>query len=185
VKCVHVIGRKNCGKTTLIIELVQHLTSRGWRVGTIKHTHHQHELDVPGKDSHKHRLAGAAVVGILSPDMSAVFWPPAAREDGNDRYEKMSPLFDKCDLILVEGDTQALAPKVEVWRAAASGLPYAIDDPSIRALITDDRIDARLPVWRRSDIGELASGVLKLVDLGGHDPVRKPMRWPAATLRAG
>ena len=60
------IGRKNSGKTTLVSELVTEFTARGYRVGTIKHTHHQHELDVPGKDSYRHREAGAAIVGIIS-----------------------------------------------------------------------------------------------------------------------
>ena len=59
---LHIIGGKNHGKTTLIVELVQELTKRNLRVGTIKHTHHRHELDVPGKDSYRHRLAGAEVV---------------------------------------------------------------------------------------------------------------------------
>ena len=56
---IHIIGRKNSGKTTLVVELVQQLSAMGKRVATIKHTHHRHELDVPGKDSYRHREAGA------------------------------------------------------------------------------------------------------------------------------
>ena len=59
---LHVLGRKNHGKTTLVAELVAELTRRGWRIGTIKHTHHHHELDTPGKDSWMHRQAGAREV---------------------------------------------------------------------------------------------------------------------------
>ncbi len=51
---IHIVGRKNSGKTTLIVELVSHLTNLDYRVGTIKHTHHHHELDTPGKDSFRH-----------------------------------------------------------------------------------------------------------------------------------
>jgi molybdopterin-guanine dinucleotide biosynthesis protein MobB len=60
VKRLHIIGGKNHGKTMLVVELVQEFARRGIPVGTIKHTHHHHEVDVPGKDSHRHRLAGAA-----------------------------------------------------------------------------------------------------------------------------
>jgi molybdopterin-guanine dinucleotide biosynthesis protein MobB len=74
MKRLHVIGGKNHGKTTLVVELVKEFSRRGISVGTIKHTHHQHELDVPGKDSYRHRMAGAAAVGILSPSMSALFF---------------------------------------------------------------------------------------------------------------
>jgi len=177
VQRVHVIGRKNSGKTTLIVELVEHLTSQGWRVGTIKHTHHSHELDVPGKDSHQHRTAGAAVVGILASGMSAIFWPLPPHKDSEERYDEMSPLFSECDLVLVEGDTMVRAPKVEVWRAAASATPLAIDDSSIHALITDDWVDATLPVWRRSDVAELASRLLVL-GFGGRGSARTTVSQP-------
>ena len=72
---IHIVGRRNSGKTTLVCELVAALTKRGYRVATIKHTHHHHELDTPGKDSWHHREAGAAAVGILSPRMTAMFFP--------------------------------------------------------------------------------------------------------------
>ncbi len=72
---LHIIGRKNAGKTTLVVELIERLTGRGLVVGSIKHTHHRHELDVPGKDSYRHREAGAAPVAIVSPGMTAVFRP--------------------------------------------------------------------------------------------------------------
>ena len=71
MKRLHIVGRKNSGKTTLIVDLVRHLTALGHRVGTIKQTHHQHELDTPGNDSHRHRQAGAAAVGIVSPALHA------------------------------------------------------------------------------------------------------------------
>ena len=67
---IHVVGRKNSGKTTLVVELVRHFTAAGLRVGTVKHTSHSHELDTPGKDSYQHRHAGAAVVGIFPRDIA-------------------------------------------------------------------------------------------------------------------
>ena len=116
MKRVHVIGRKNSGKTSLIVHLVEYLNSQGVRVGTIKHTHHQHELDTPGKDSHRHRQAGAGAVGILSPAVSAVFLP-AQEPDDLFRYQQIAPLFSDCSLVLVEGHSATSGPRVEVWRA--------------------------------------------------------------------
>ena len=101
-------GRKNSGKTTLVAELVSEFPSRGLKVGTIKHPHHQHELDSPGKDSHRHREAGASVVGILSKSMSAAFWPTHGQESDSDpesRYSSFAPTFADCDIIHVGGDT--------------------------------------------------------------------------------
>ncbi|HJN10559.1 MAG: molybdopterin-guanine dinucleotide biosynthesis protein B [Pirellulaceae bacterium] len=165
MKRVHIVGRKNSGKTTLIVDLVQHLTARGCRVGTIKHTHHHHELDTSGKDSHRHREAGAAVVGILSPDMSAVFRPRQAdASDTASRYANMAPLFAGCDVVLVEGNLQTTSPKIEVWRAATETSPLAGEDTSIAAVITDDTINVQAPVWKRSEIATVATHLLTMLD---------------------
>lgn len=166
---IHIIGRKNSGKTTLIVELVQQLSALGLRVATIKHTHHRHELDVPGKDSYRHREAGAAAVGILSPAMNAVFWP-ASRDDGphahQDRYHVFAALFADCDIVLVEGDSRTTALKVEVWREETATPPMASEDPSIHALVTDSVIDLPLPTWPRRDVEGLAR---RIVDLARGD----------------
>lgn len=166
---VHVLGRKNHGKTTLIVELVVELTRRGLRVGTLKHTHHAHELDTPGKDSHRHRAAGATTVGILSRGMNAVFWPP--REDQANRYASFAPMFADCDIVLVEGDTQAVAPKVEVWRAAVEGAPLAAADPSIAAIITDDAAPTETPAIPRRDIAAIANQVEALTKKQTSNPI--------------
>ncbi len=162
LKRIHIVGQKNSGKTTLIADLVGYLTSRGHRVGTIKHTHHQHELDTPGKDSHRHREAGAAVVGILSPAMSAVFRPTDPAKPASDaRYAEMAPLFSQCEMVLVEGNLQTSGLKIEVWRAAASEQPIATQDASIAAVVTDDRVEVPVPVWQRNDIASLAERLLR------------------------
>jgi molybdopterin-guanine dinucleotide biosynthesis protein B len=159
---IHVIGRKNHGKTQLVVELVEELSRRGLRVGTIKHTHHHHELDTPGKDSHRHRAAGAAAVGILSPAMSAVFLPAQQPQDGEDRYRAFAALFAACDLVIVEGDSQTAAPKIEVWRAAAGGQPLALHDHSILAVVTDDPLPLEPAAVRlRSDVPGLATWLLQ------------------------
>ncbi len=167
MKRVHIIGRKNSGKTTLIVELVRHLTAQGLRVGAIKHTHHAHELDTPGKDSHRHREAGSAVVGILSREMSAVFRPADAHAVGDaSRYAAFAPMFADCDLVLVEGDSQADAPRVEVWREATGQDPIGAEDHSIVALISDDAAKVEMPIWKRSDLEFLAGEILRLGRMG-------------------
>ena len=166
-KRVHIVGRKNSGKTTLIVDLVRCLSQRGVRVGTVKHTHHHHELDTPGKDSHRHREAGAAVVGILSPGLSAAFWPAQDDHDSARRYEELAPYFSDCDLVLVEGDSQADALKLEVWRAEVGEPPRATDDPEIRAVISDDEIPGVSSTWPRADVAALADRILQLVGDAG------------------
>jgi molybdopterin-guanine dinucleotide biosynthesis protein MobB len=162
VRRIHIIGRKNSGKTTLIVELVKHFFARGIKVATIKHTHHHHDLDTPGKDSHRHSQAGAIACGILAPGMNAVFWPPAFDADGSDRYERMLSVLPACALVLVEGHSQADAPRIEVWRSDVSERPLAVADHSIHAVVTDDPLQVTTPIWNRSDIETIATRLLEL-----------------------
>jgi molybdopterin-guanine dinucleotide biosynthesis adapter protein len=159
---IHIIGRKNSGKTTLVVELVQELTSRGLKIATVKHTHHHHELDTPGKDSFRHREAGAAAVGILAPAMNAVFWPAPPTQPECDRYDQFDPLLADCDLVLVEGHSQVEGIKVEVWRSVTASPPYAAEDLSIRAVVSDDSVPCPVDIWPRSGIAELADRILQL-----------------------
>ena len=165
MKRLHILGRKNHGKTTLLVELTAYFAARGLRVGTIKHTHHAHELDTPGKDSHRHREAGAAVSAILSRSMNAVFWPPRPEEQGGDRYAAFAPHFADCDLVIVEGDTVCDGVKMEVWRAAVGSEPMALSDPKIRAVVTDDEVDVPVPKIPRREIAAIAAKALELAGL--------------------
>lgn len=161
---VHIVGRKNSGKTTLVCELVREFTSRGIRVATIKHTHHHHELDTPGKDSHQHREAGAAAVGILSPQMTAMFIPSDRELRGETRYEQFETLFADCQLILVEGDLHSSAPRIEVWRSVVSEEPYAAKDRTIRAVVSDDVVGGlACPILPRNTIEGIVDRILGLV----------------------
>lgn len=159
---IHVVGRKNAGKTTLVCQLVSEFSDRGLRVATIKHTHHQHELDTPGKDSHRHREAGAAGVGILSPTMTAAFVPESRSPDSEQRYRTFETMFADCDLLIVEGDLGADARKIEVWRSVTGEGPYAADNTSIQAVVTDEHPDVSSPCWPRSDLPALADRILSL-----------------------
>ena len=171
MKRIHIIGRKNHGKTTLVFELVRELQSRGLRVGTIKHTHHHHELDTPGKDSHLHREAGAVVSGVYSRTMTTVFWPPnepantdaEPSESSDAKYAAFAPMFSSCDIVIVEGDSHTQATKLEVWRKEVSGSPLAASDATIAVVITDDNVDQDMgtPIWPRSDVKAIATKILQ------------------------
>ncbi|RMG41775.1 MAG: molybdopterin-guanine dinucleotide biosynthesis protein B [Planctomycetota bacterium] len=155
---VHVIGRKNSGKTTLIAELVRLLSDQGLRVATIKHTHHAHELDVPGKDSHRHRTAGAAAVAIVARNMIATFRP--RREEPTDAvYRALQSQFADCDVILVEGDVRARAARIEVWRPASGEPPLAAQGVPVDLLVTDEPPAVDVPVLPRSDPAAVVSWI--------------------------
>jgi len=171
-KRVHIVGGKNHGKTTLVVELVELLRAQGLRVGTIKHTHHHHELDTPEKDSYRHRQAGAAAVGILSPSMNVIFWPPTEpwESTGDRRYDAFAPLLEHCDVVLVEGDTQTAGPKIEVWRASIGTRPLAERDRSIVAIVTDDAPRLPTPIWPRAEGLLIAEKIIGLTT-GPHRPL--------------
>lgn len=159
---IHIIGRKNSGKTTLVADLVTEFNSRGLRVGTVKHTHHNHELDTPGKDSHVHREAGSAVVGILTHSMAAVFCPADPDETISSRYDIFESTFEarNVDIVLVEGDTKTSAPKLEVWQEANQSAPIAPTVENVLAVVTDDAIDLSLPVLSRVNLAAVADFIL-------------------------
>jgi molybdopterin-guanine dinucleotide biosynthesis adapter protein len=157
---LHIVGGKSHGKTTLIVELVKEFARRGVSIGTIKHTHHHHELDVPGKDSFRHRTAGASAAGILSPSMTAIFLPTdAASLENDDRYSIIAPMFAQCRLVLVEGDSQTAAPKIEVWRSERGTPPMATCNKSIVAVVTDDAVSVSAITLSRSDIAGLSNWI--------------------------
>lgn len=160
---IHIIGRKNHGKTTLVVELVRRLTEVGMSVGTIKHTHHAHELDTPGKDSFLHRQAGADAVGIVAQNLSAVFWPtPGRNPQAGDKYQQFESLMSACDIVLVEGDQNADATKIEVWRAEIGSSPLALEDDSILAVVSDDHVSVSCSVYPRHGLSSLVNVIVKL-----------------------
>ncbi len=155
---IHLVGSKNHGKTTLLVELIEAATHRGLRVGAIKHTHHAHQLDKPGSDSYRLRGAGAAPAAFVSGSGIGVFLPC---EPGS-CYDRLEELYADCDLVLVEGDLTARATTIEVWRAAEGRPPLALSQKGITAVVTDDPLNIDLPVLPRTDIEGLLDQVLVL-----------------------
>jgi molybdopterin-guanine dinucleotide biosynthesis adapter protein len=157
MRLLHIVGRKNHGKTTLMLDLIEELSRRGLRVGSIKHSSHAHELDQPGKDSFRHRKAGANPAAIVTTEMFGVY---RAREAGDDFYSRMEPLFADCDMVLVEGHLEHPGPKVEVWRESLGGNCLAAEIKEIIAVVSDDVPAGGTVVWPRCSVSLIANKIL-------------------------
>ncbi len=127
------VGWSGSGKTTLLTGLIPELTARGFRVSTIKHAHHEFELDRPGKDSFRHRKAGAHEVMIANDRQFALFHEHAPALPLQDLLPRLAPV----DLVLVEGFKSDPFPKLEVHRPALGKPLLWPDDPHVVALASD------------------------------------------------
>lgn len=148
---VSIVGRSNSGKTTLIEKLIPVLRQRGYRIGTIKHTHHPIAVDRSGKDSARHRNAGAATVILASPGQIAMFKAAAS--------ESLNPLirfFDDVDLLITEGYKREPMPKIEVLRTAVGTELLCRDDPTLIAVAADADLEVHVPVFRLNDPDSIA-----------------------------
>ncbi len=158
---VHILGRKNHGKTTLVRELVRELVGRGLKVRAIKHTSHDHELDKPGSDSCVLRQAGASPSTIVAGELMATFVPLDA---SSDYTRDLAHVYAECDLVLVEGDRNRRGGiKIEAWRAAVGGPCLADEYDDVVAVVSDDEPETDLPVWPRGDVAALAERILALL----------------------
>ena len=159
MKIYGVIGWKNAGKTGLMERLVAEITGRGYSVSTIKHTHHTFDLDRPGKDSHRHRAAGAHEVLLASYKRWALL-----HETGDAPEPPMSDLLAKlapCDIVLVEGYKRDSHAKVEVFRTETGHALIQPGDPTIRAIAADVALDALpVPVFDLDDTAAIADFIL-------------------------
>ncbi len=130
-------GTSGSGKTTLIEGLIGVLRARGLSVSVIKHAHHRGiDIDRPGKDSWRHREAGAHEVLLASPRLLAL--QRASTVDVERPLDELLGLLQPVDWVLVEGYSGSPIPRIEVWRAATGVPPVALDDPRLLALATDD-----------------------------------------------
>lgn len=137
-----VTGWKNAGKTGLMERLVTEITGRGITVSTVKHAHHTFDVDHPGKDSHRHRVAGATEVLLASRNRFALMHELRDEEEPTleDLLAKLLPV----DLVLVEGYKRDRHPKVEAFRAETGNDLIAPGDPTIRAVASDTPMELDL-----------------------------------------
>ena len=159
-----IIGWKNAGKTSLMERLVTEITGRGFRVSTVKHVHHDVDLDQPGKDTYRHRMAGAEEVVLASANRMALLREHRA---GEPDLAVILARMAAVDLVLVEGYKRDTHPKIEVFRREAGHDLIQPGDPMVRAVATDADL-AVLPVPRLdlNDTAAIADFILREVGLG-------------------
>ncbi|WP_395709475.1 molybdopterin-guanine dinucleotide biosynthesis protein B [Reyranella sp.] len=145
-----VTGWKNSGKTTLVERLVTEFVRRGWTVNTVKHAHHDVDIDQPGTDSARHRAAGATEVALVGGLRYAIM-----REQGEPALSQVLARLSPADLVLIEGYKREPHPKIEV--RAGPGESIAAKDPAIVAIAADTPpAETHLPWFRRDDIAAIA-----------------------------
>lgn len=158
MRVIGLAGWSGAGKTTLLGRLIPALTGQGLRVATLKHAHHAFDVDQPGKDSYRHREAGASEV-IVS---SSRRWVQI-HEVGEGPEATLPELLARltpCDLVLVEGFKREAHPKLEVFRAANGRPPLHPEDPRIVAVASDRPFpEARVPVLPLDDVAAIAAAV--------------------------
>ena len=160
-------GWSGSGKTTLMTALIPELVSRGLSVSTLKHAHHTFDVDQPGKDSWRHRQAGACEVMISSQNRWALMRElrGAPEPTFEDLARRMSPV----DLLLVEGFKRHPHPKIEIHRPSLGKPLLHPEDPWIVAIASDEMLpERRLPLLPLSDASAVATFIL------GYD---EPHRW--------
>ncbi|MGE0025119.1 MAG: molybdopterin-guanine dinucleotide biosynthesis protein B [Hyphomicrobium sp.] len=162
---VGVAGWKNSGKTTLVVRLVRELIARGYRVSTVKHTHHDAGAEAEGTDSARHREAGAHEVAIVAPGRWGVIKGGAEIAWRNENEAALAAIVAQlapADIVVVEGLKRAPIPKIEVRRAAQGDGPTLADgDPAVFAIAADHEIaGAQVPVLALDDVAGLADALL-------------------------
>ncbi len=160
MRVIGLAGWSGAGKTTLLRRLIPLLTARDLRVSTLKHAHHNFDVDQPGKDSWEHRQAGAREVLVAS----SVRWAlmHELRGDTEPGLPAMLAQMSPVDLVLVEGFKREAHPKIEVHRAANAKPLLHPDDPSIVAIASDAPLHGlRIPLHHLDDVAAIADVVLR------------------------
>jgi molybdopterin-guanine dinucleotide biosynthesis protein MobB len=163
VRLYGVTGWKNSGKTGLMERLVAEITGRGFTVSTVKHAHHTFDVDHPGKDSHRHRVAGASEVLLASRNRIALM--RELRDAEEPPLAELLRQLQPVDLVLVEGYKRDRHPKIEANRTATGQPLIAPGDETIRAVASDSAPEVDRPVFHLDDTTGIADFILGEVGL--------------------
>lgn len=164
-KVFGIAGWKNSGKTGLAVRLVTELTARGYKVSTIKHAHHDFDIDKVGADSYRHRQAGAHEVTIVSGTRYAIMHE--LRGAPEPTLDEVLARLAPCDIVLIEGYKREPVPKIEARRReAANRTPLSPTDPHICAIAADHPVDdSDLPVFDLDDTNAIADFIIARLGL--------------------
>ena len=161
MRLIGLAGWSGSGKTTLLAKLIPVLIARGRTVSTLKHAHHEFDIDKPGKDSHTHRLAGATEVLISSARRWALMHE--LRDAPEQSLRELLPRLSPVDLVIVEGYKTSTHPKLEVHRAAVGKPLLYPNDANVVALASDTRPpNLTLPFADLNDVAAIADLVDEL-----------------------
>ena len=155
MKVIGLAGWSGAGKTTLLTRVIPLLLKEGLRVSVIKHAHHAFDVDVPGKDSWKHREAGASEVLVSSSQRWALMHE--LRGAAEPRLPELLTKMSRVDLVVVEGFKREPHRKIEVHRAANAKPLLFPDDPDVVGIATDAVVETTLPAAHLDDIAAIAA----------------------------
>lgn len=158
---VCIVGNSGSGKTTFIERLIPELKRRGLKVGTLKHDVHGFEMDKPGKDSWRHKQAGASTTIISSAKKIGIVMDV----DHDHKPYELLPLFSDMDIVLAEGYKRTDRPKLEIFRAEITKEPLSREDKSLLAIISDSTVDLDVPTFSTKDIKEVTDFLLDYFNL--------------------
>lgn len=149
---VSIVGNSGSGKTTFIEKLIPEIIRYGLRVGTVKHDVHGFEMDKPGKDSWRHKQAGASTTIISSPSKIGMVMDV----DYDHKPDELLLLFSNVDIILTEGYKWEKYPKLEIFRTEITKEPLCKDNEYLLALISDSNVDIGVPIFSAQDVNKVA-----------------------------
>lgn len=161
VPVLSVVGCGKCGKTTMVERLVAELTRRGFVVGTLKHDVHGFSMDHEGKDTWRHKQAGARAVAIIGPDQVGVV---RSTPDGEFSVYDAIQLLGPVDLVITEGFKRMPFLKIEIFSSVRNeGAPLCLGDPNLLAIAGDLPMETDLPRFDWNEISAIADFVQKRV----------------------
>ncbi len=163
MKLIAIAGYSGSGKTTLIEKVIPCLVMDGYRVSLIKHAHHEFDIDLPGKDSHRHRMAGATEVMVTSSNRWALMHE--LRGDSEPSLEEQLKHFSPCDVVIVEGWKHHNIPKIEVHRKLADKPLLFVEDKNVIAVATDETLATTLPQFGLEDAEAVAAFIVQHLGL--------------------
>lgn len=164
MKVFGVTGWKNSGKTGLVERLVGEFISRGLSVSTVKHAHHTFDVDHPGRDSYRHRAAGAKEVLLVSKNRWAIMHE--LRDEDEPELSEILKKVEKVDLVIIEGFKRDRHPKIEAFREETGTSAIAREDESIVAVAADISLtDLKIPVFDLNNTSEIADFISGFLDL--------------------